>query len=74
MPQPMTRRHFFIFSAASAVALSARAQESPEPFVIRRGDRIAQMVIAPFLQAGFQQVDQLDETERGAGGFGSTGA
>ena len=45
-----------------------------EPFVIRRGDRIAQMVIAPFLQAGFQQVDQLDETERGAGGFGSTGA
>ncbi|WP_029086313.1 dUTP diphosphatase [Brevundimonas aveniformis] len=45
-----------------------------EPFVIRRGDRIAQMVIAPFLQAGFQQVDQLDETERGTGGFGSTGA
>ena len=45
-----------------------------EPFVIRRGDRIAQMVIAPFLQARFLEVDHLDETERGTGGFGSTGA
>ena len=44
-----------------------------EPFVIQHGDRIAQMVIAPVLQAVFVEVDSLDQTERGAGGFGSTG-
>lgn len=45
-----------------------------EPFVIRRGDRIAQMVVAPVTQATWSEVDSLDETDRGAGGFGSTGA
>ena len=44
-----------------------------EDFVIRRGERIAQMIIAPVAQAGWSQVDSLDETVRGAGGFGSTG-
>ncbi len=44
-----------------------------EPFTVRRGDRIAQMIIAPFVQADFQAVDSLSETERGAGGFGSSG-
>lgn len=44
-----------------------------EPFTIQRGERIAQMVIAPVIQAVWDQVDALDETERGAGGFGSTG-
>jgi dUTP pyrophosphatase len=44
-----------------------------EDFVIRRGDRIAQMVIAPVVQAGWREVDSLDDTARGAGGFGSTG-
>ena len=44
-----------------------------EPFEIRRGDRIAQMVIAPVTQALFRPVDFLDGTERGSGGFGSTG-
>jgi dUTP pyrophosphatase len=44
-----------------------------EDFVIRRGDRIAQLVIAPVIQAGWREVDSLDETARGAGGFGSTG-
>ena len=44
-----------------------------EPFVIRRGDRIAQLVIAPVMQADWVEVDELDETARGAGGFGSTG-
>ncbi|MFN3835877.1 MAG: dUTP diphosphatase [Glycocaulis sp.] len=44
-----------------------------EPFVIRRGERIAQMIIAPVVQAVLEPVDSLDETERGAGGFGSTG-
>ena len=45
-----------------------------EPFVIQRGDRIAQMVIAPVVRARWQVVDTLDETARGAGGFGHTGS
>lgn len=44
-----------------------------EPFAIRHGERIAQMVVAPVLQARFEQVESLSDTERGAGGFGSTG-
>ena len=43
------------------------------PFHITHGARIAQMVAAPVVQAEFSVVDQLDETVRGAGGFGSTG-
>ncbi|MEL6363566.1 MAG: dUTP diphosphatase [Pseudomonadota bacterium] len=43
------------------------------PFTVNRGDRIAQLVIAPAPQARFELVDDLDDTERGAGGFGSTG-
>ena len=46
---------------------------SDEPFVIKDGDRIAQMVIARHESACFEVVETLDETERGAGGFGSTG-
>jgi dUTP pyrophosphatase len=44
-----------------------------EDFVIRRGERIAQLVIAPVVHAAWSQVASLDETARGAGGFGSTG-
>jgi dUTP pyrophosphatase len=44
-----------------------------EAFVINHGDRIAQMVAAPVVQAGFAIVEDLDDTARGAGGFGSTG-
>jgi len=44
-----------------------------EDFVIRRGERIAQLVIAPVVQAAWTEVESLDETVRGAGGFGSTG-
>jgi dUTP pyrophosphatase len=44
-----------------------------EPFAIKRGERIAQMLIAPVTRAAWTEVDSLDETERGAGGFGSTG-
>ena len=44
-----------------------------EDFVISRGMRIAQMIIAPVTQAAWIQVDRLDDTVRGAGGFGSTG-
>lgn len=44
-----------------------------EPFPINRGDRIAQLVLAPVTLAQWREVAELDETERGAGGFGSTG-
>lgn len=44
-----------------------------QPFTIERGMRVAQLVIAPFVQAKVEQVDVLDDTERGTGGFGSTG-
>ena len=44
-----------------------------EPFEVTRGERIAQMVIAPVTQGLFVEVADLDETARGAGGFGSTG-
>lgn len=46
---------------------------SEADFVIRRGDRIAQMMFLPVAHAAFLQMDTLDETTRGAGGFGSTG-
>jgi dUTP pyrophosphatase len=44
-----------------------------EPFDILRGERIAQLVPAPVLRAAFAEVDELDDTARGSGGFGSTG-
>ncbi len=44
-----------------------------EPAVIEPEERIAQLVITPYIAANFALVDELDETERGAGGFGSTG-
>ena len=44
-----------------------------EPFEIRRGERIAQLVPAPVLRADFVEVSELAETARGSGGFGSTG-
>lgn len=46
---------------------------SDEEFVINDGERIAQMVIARYEQASFEQVDELDETDRGSGGYGHTG-
>ena len=49
------------------------ANVSQEPFVIQRGMRIAQMVIAQYERATWSKVDNLPETERGDGGFGSTG-
>jgi dUTP pyrophosphatase len=45
----------------------------PEPFAVQRGDRVAQLVLAPVVQAAWQEVGELDITDRGAGGFGSTG-
>ena len=46
---------------------------SQEPFTVTRGMRVAQMIIAPVTQAKWDIVDNIDETARGAGGFGSTG-
>ncbi|KWV95109.1 dUTP diphosphatase [Erythrobacter sp. AP23] len=44
-----------------------------EEFAIERGDRIAQLVLAPVIQAAWEEVGELDQTDRGTGGFGSTG-
>lgn len=44
-----------------------------EPFAIQRGDRVAQLVLAPVTRASWQVSEDLDETARGEGGFGSTG-
>jgi dUTP pyrophosphatase len=44
-----------------------------EPYTLHRGERIAQLVIAPVVQAVWQPVDSLQETQRGGGGFGHTG-
>jgi dUTP pyrophosphatase len=44
-----------------------------DAFEVRRGERIAQLVPAPVLRAAFAEVSELDATDRGAGGFGSTG-
>jgi dUTP pyrophosphatase len=44
-----------------------------DPFEISHGDRIAQMVVAPVCRAAFQEISELSDTQRGHGGFGSTG-
>ena len=44
-----------------------------EPYRLSRGDRIAQLVVAPVVSVAVEEAEELDETERGAGGFGSTG-
>ena len=44
-----------------------------EPFEVRKGDRIAQLVVAPVVRAEVEESDEADSTERGTGGFGSTG-
>ena len=45
----------------------------PERYEVRRGERIAQIIIAPVVQAALEEVEELAESERGPGGFGSTG-
>ena len=51
----------------------ALRNHSEEPFTVTPGDRIAQMAIAPVIRAVYEETDSLDETDRGGGGFGSTG-
>ncbi len=52
------------------VALHNHSQEA---IIVESGERVAQMVIAPYVFADYEEVDDLDETKRGEGGFGSTG-
>lgn len=47
--------------------------DSDEPRTVSNGDRIAQLVVMPFLSCEFEETDELSETQRGSGGFGSTG-
>ena len=47
--------------------------DTDEPRTVLSGDRIAQLVVLPYLSVTFTEVDELSETPRGAGGFGSTG-
>ncbi len=47
--------------------------DSTEPQTIGPGERIAQLIVQPYLAVTFEEVESLDDTERGAGGFGSTG-
>ena len=47
--------------------------DSSMPRIVNPGDRIAQMVLTPYLAVEYEEVPELDETERGTGGFGSTG-
>lgn len=51
----------------------ALRNHSAEPFTVSPGDRVAQLLFAPVIQASFEETDELDETERADGGFGSTG-
>jgi dUTP pyrophosphatase len=46
---------------------------SPKPYTVRRGDRVAQAVLAPVVRAEWRETETLTETQRGTGGFGSTG-
>ncbi len=46
---------------------------SNEPYTVTAGERIAQMVITPYIKCDFEEADTLDDTDRGQGGFGSTG-
>ena len=48
--------------------------DSTNTRIIEAGERIAQLIVMPFVSVEFNEVDELDETERGSGGFGSTGA
>ena len=57
----------------SGLAIRNAINHGNESFTIHHGDRIAQMVIAPVVQLEIRDVKELDDTERGTGGFGSTG-
>lgn len=53
--------------------LAALWNTTSEPFEVSRGDRVCQLVIMPYARCEVEKVDELDDTERGEGGYGSTG-
>lgn len=55
------------------IKVSLTNMHTYKPFYVKRGDRVAQLVISPVVQGIFELVDELDSTERGTDGFGSTG-
>jgi dUTP pyrophosphatase len=61
------------FRGECMVILTLHGDEFSDPFVVNRGDRIAQAVLVPFGRADLREVSELGETARGAGGFGSSG-
>ena len=63
----------FMLDDTRGEIMVALYNQSNEPQVIAAKERIAQLVIAPFLKVEFEEVDELTITVRGAGGFGSTG-
>ena len=60
-----------VFALQTVLELQIRTTDTEK--TVKNGDRIAQLVIMPFLDVDFEETDDLDETERGSGGFGSTG-
>ena len=66
-------REPYIIKPGDRIAQLVIYNLSREPYIIKPGDRIAQLVICPVVQADWQQVEHLDKTDRGEGGFGSTG-
>jgi dUTP pyrophosphatase len=75
------RHHVTILNAPGTIDSDYRGEVKvalinlgQQPYTVRRGERIAQMVIQQVCQARVQVVDHLDETQRNTGGFGSTGA
>lgn len=62
-----------VFDVNGDDAMHEYGTEIHSTYIIRKGDRIAQGVLAPVLRASFEEVAELDDTERGDGGFGHTG-
>ena len=56
------------------VILISLHNHSGEPQTVEHGERVAQLLLVPYLTAAYEQADSLTDTDRGAGGFGSTGA
>jgi dUTP pyrophosphatase len=71
--QYYTDKQYFELLTTEGERIDAKYPYWEGTYIIRKGDRIAQAVIKPVEQAQFVEVDELDETERGANGFGSSG-
>ena len=74
IPEPVTLQLGIIDSCYRGPVKAKLVNIGRRPYTINPGDRIAQLLIIPCVHATFVQVDELPESDRGAGGFGSTGA